>query len=206
MGLRRGTVVRRLVAGAASGVAATVAMSGWMLVVAPRGRRMEQPPEHIVRRAAQRLGVRARPADRRLVPVAALAHLAFGTAGGLGYTTLVRRPALRTGIPYALGIWATSYLGWAPGLRLMPPPHRDEPRRQLLTFGAHLVYGAALAWVAARAVPDSARTGGTADSPANRGSGATESRSGSHSVSPHSSSSQSSGGGSSSSGVQSSTD
>jgi hypothetical protein len=165
-------------------------MSGLMLVVAPRRRRMEQPPEHIVRRAAQRLGVPARPADRRLVPVAALAHLGFGAAGGLGYTALVRRPSPRTGIAYAMGIWATAYLGWAPGLRLMPPPHRDEPRRQLLTFGAHLVYGAALAWVAARAVPASPRT-----SDDDAGSART-----------HSSRSQSSGGGSSSSGVQPSTD
>lgn len=146
-------MLRRIVTGAVSGGLATVVMSGWMLATAPRRRRMEQPPEHIVRRAAQRLGVPVRPADRRLVPVAALAHLGFGAAGGVGYAALVRRPSLGTAVPYALGIWATSYLGWAPALGLIPPPNRDDRHRQLLTFGAHLVYGVALAGVAGRALP-----------------------------------------------------
>ncbi len=138
----------RLAVGAASGAAATAVMTGWMLATAPRGRQLEQPPQRIVRRAAQRLGVPVRRGDRRLVPVTAVAHLGFGAVGGVGYTALVKRPSLGTGVPYALGIWASSYLGWAPALRLMPAPRDDDRHRQLLTFSAHLVYGAVLALVA----------------------------------------------------------
>jgi hypothetical protein len=142
--------IARLVRGASSGAVATTAMTGWMLATAPRDRRFEQPPHRIVRRAAQRLGAPVRPSDRRLIPLAALAHFAFGAAGGAGYALLRPRPTMPSAIAYATGIWATSYAGWAPALRLMPSPPRDDRHRQVLTFTAHLVYGAALALAARR--------------------------------------------------------
>jgi hypothetical protein len=134
----------RLAGGAASGAAATVAMTGWMLATAPRDPGFELPPHRIVRRAAQRLGIPVRPADPKLIPATTVAHFAFGSAGGAGYALLRRRPSLPSALAYATGIWASSYAGWAPALRLIPPPQRDDRHRQVLTFTAHLVYGAAL--------------------------------------------------------------
>ena len=151
------TWIARIARGAASGAAATAVMTGWMLATAPRDPRFEQPPHRIVRRAARRLGVPVRRRDPRLVPATAVAHFAFGAAGGAGYALLRRQPSLPTALAYATGIWATSYAGWAPALRLIPAPPHDDRHRQVLTFTAHLVYGAALALAARRLLGDRPR-------------------------------------------------
>lgn len=48
------------------------------------------------------------------------------------------------GVVYGLGVWAVSYLGWLPALRLMPKATHDRSERNAIMIAAHLVWGYAL--------------------------------------------------------------
>lgn len=132
--------------GGVAGAAATLAMSVPMLVAGRLGVMGTQPPEAIVRRL---LGWSYRPwRARESGAAASIAHVAFGAAGGIGFALARRglpwvdRPG--AGIVYALGIWASAYLGWVPALRILPRADRDRPGRPAVMIVAHVVYGAAL--------------------------------------------------------------
>ena len=45
---------------------------------------------------------------------------------------------------YGLGVWAMSYLGWIPAVRILTPAHRHPLRRNLLMIAAHIVWGLTL--------------------------------------------------------------
>jgi uncharacterized membrane protein YagU involved in acid resistance len=135
---------KRIVAGAISGAVATVVMTGWMVAGDATGPYGEQPPKRLVRRLARCAGVPAgrRGAGTRLAT--AVAHLGFGAGSGALYAAVVPRSSVPRGAAFGLGVWAASYLGWIPALGLLPPPHRDNPRRAWTMATAHLVYGAVL--------------------------------------------------------------
>jgi hypothetical protein len=136
--------IRRLAAGAASGLAATAVMSGWMAAGQLTGRHGEQPPKRLVRRLGRRLGVPTRRFGGGLWLASAAAHAGFGATCGAAYAAAVRRSSAGRGVAFGLGVWAASYAGWIPALDLLPPPHRDNPRRAWTVFTAHVVYGAVL--------------------------------------------------------------
>jgi hypothetical protein len=136
------------IAGAAIGVGATLGMSAIMVAGRRAGWMSRQPPEEIVEQSAMR-ATGDRPDEPTTDALGAVAHLAFGALGGAAYAvawsrTLPAAPAPLLGIGYATGIWAASYLGWVPALRLMPPADRDEPGRPIVMVAAHWVYGALL--------------------------------------------------------------
>ena len=135
---------QRIVEGGVAGTAATVAMSGWMAAGRLTGRHGEPPPKRLVRRMARRFGVPARRTGRGTWLAAAAGHLGFGASCGALYAAAVPRSTPVRGMAFGLGVWAVSYLGWIPALGLLPPPHRDNPRRAWTTLTAHLVYGAVL--------------------------------------------------------------
>jgi len=149
-----------LLAGAADGTAATLAMSGVMLAARRAGRMGELPPRRITRFALRR--ARAGAAPRRTKDaLSVLGHLAFGAGAGSLFEAGQRRWLVAGAGPYvgaAFGaaVWLVSYAGWVPALRILPPPHRDRPDRQATMLVAHLVYGAVLGALAdrrARRVP-----------------------------------------------------
>lgn len=136
--------------GVAAGTVATLAMSVPMLAATRLGIVQRQAPKQITDRVLQRVGladdVRS---DSARDALAAGNHLAFGAVGGVGFALLAPRlpaavPAVAAGMAYGLSIWTVSYAGWAPALRLVPPPDEDEPGRPILMLGAHLIYGAVL--------------------------------------------------------------
>ena len=134
---------RRAGRGAAAGFVGTVLMSAvqWPAAIAAAE---DPPPVEITERLHRYSGRRTRPGTV-LVRATAL-HLVFGTAAGALYGVLSPRRAREvTGIGFAGLIWAVSYLGWLPILRLHPPAHRDEPRRQVGNAAAHALYGLSLA-------------------------------------------------------------
>jgi hypothetical protein len=145
-------VIKSLLAGAAAGGLATVAMSAVMVGAKRAGITGELPPERITRRAIEAV-VDEAPSDEQENAAAAVAHLGFGAVAGALFAILMlwsggeRRPtpiAASAGVLYATGIWVVSYQGWVPGLGIMPPASRDRRGRVATMLVAHLVYGAAL--------------------------------------------------------------
>ena len=105
-----------------------------MLAATRLGLVREQAPTQITDRLLQRFGLADAVSDEATRDALAAAnHVAFGAVGGAGFALLTKRlprsiPLIPAGMAYALGIWAISYAGWAPALRLMPPPEKDEAR------------------------------------------------------------------------------
>ncbi len=143
----------RLVFGAIEGLAATLVMSGAFLLAQRAGLIDELPPRLIMERFLPRASLRTKRA------LATAAHLAYGT--GAGAARAVIPLPRRTGIAYAVLVWAASYEGWVPAAGVLPPAHRDVRSRAGTILVAHLVFGAALA--AARGI--GARVGPNSRSP-----------------------------------------
>lgn len=155
--------------GAVAGAVATIAMSVPMLAATRLGLIQEQAPQRITDRLLSRFRLADDVRDESSrEALAAANHVAFGAVGGAGFALLARRlpssiPLIPAGMAYAaLGIWTVSYAGWAPALRLMPPPDEDEPGRPVLMIAAHLIYGAVLGALTPKpaASPDRTKSGG----------------------------------------------
>jgi hypothetical protein len=142
--MREDDAVRAAVAGATTGVVATVVMSGVLAVAASRGWLREPPPRAIVRTALPGLS------EPTVNAAAVVAHLGYGAAAGALHRVLLRGPGPAASVLYALALWAGSYQGWVPLLGALPPAHLDDRRRQGSMIAAHVVYGAVLGTLAAR--------------------------------------------------------
>lgn len=139
-------MIGSLVRGALAGAGATVAMSIIMVISERIGLMGRHPPERIVEHG---MAAADEPPDPdTLDAIAGAAHLAFGTVGGAAFGLLMSSRASVTGqrlaIPWALIIWAVSYFGWIPALRILPPPSEDRPGRAWTMLSAHIVYGGTL--------------------------------------------------------------
>jgi len=133
-----------VVAGAGTGLVATLAMSGVLVLAARRGLLKEPPPRAIVRTALPGLSEEAVDAG------AILAHLGYGSAAGVLHRALLGSPGPVASVLYGLGLYAGSYEGWVPVLGALPPAHLDDRARQASMIAGHVVYGAVLSLAAAR--------------------------------------------------------
>ncbi len=135
--------------GAAAGIGATAAMSGFMLVAQRIGLLERLPPLEMTSKSIERsgLGDDVEPEDH--ADLGWLAHYACGAAAGALFAVARRRlrpgPTVGHGIAFGLLVWLVSYAGWIPALGLLPPPTEDEPGRPAGMILAHVVYGASLA-------------------------------------------------------------
>jgi hypothetical protein len=136
--------IKRVATGSACGVLATMVMSGWMFVGQLVSRHGEQPPKRLVRGLAGRAGIPTKRRGVGTVAVTGAAHLGFGLGGGAVYGAVVHRSSVPRGVAFGIGVWAVSYVGWIPALRLMPPPYKDLRGRAWTILSAHVVYGAVL--------------------------------------------------------------
>jgi hypothetical protein len=134
---------RRTARGALAGGAATVAKSAVQFPTAvAAGRR--PPPHEITRRL--HLGFGRRPDPPTVLMKGLALHLAFGTACGALYATFApRRLRELTATAYAGLLYAGSYRGLLPAMRLHPHSGKDDTSRQVGNLVAHLVYGVTLA-------------------------------------------------------------
>ena len=48
------------------------------------------------------------------------------------------------GTAFGLVVCAASYAGWIPAVGVLPPPHRDNPRRAWTMLIGHVIYGSVL--------------------------------------------------------------
>ncbi|WP_184117432.1 hypothetical protein [Aminobacter sp. DSM 101952] len=132
--------MRIILLGALAGLAATMSMTATMRRMhrqLPDELRYPLPPRQIVDQTI--------PLDREEAARGAtmLAHFGFGALSGALYTL----PAMMRlgGAGYGLAVWAGSYLGWVPGLRILSPATRHPRERNLLMIAAHVVWGVTLA-------------------------------------------------------------
>lgn len=148
------THLKAALRGAVAGGVATLPMSAVMLAAGQAGLMGEQPPRTIFESllAMARIPV---PDERTEEPLVAAAHIGYGMLAGAAYGLLRERvrlplPPAAEGVGYGLLIWALSYEGWIPAMRIMPPPEEDRPGRPASMIAAHLVYGAVLGALAPR--------------------------------------------------------
>lgn len=143
--LRGDDVLARALRGAAAGTVATLPMTLVLGVQAALTER-QLAPERVTEGLAHRVGLE--PDDRTLDVATTVNHLAYGAGMGALYGVLRgRRRAGRgavVGTAFGVAVWFVSYTGWIPAVGILPPPTRDDVRRQSLTHLAHWVYGAVL--------------------------------------------------------------
>jgi hypothetical protein len=142
-----------LVRGAGAGVAATGAMSVAMFAAQRAGLLHKLPPENITEAALDTLDVDR--SERTEDALTTASHFAYGAACGALFglgLPFARRlaPATLTGALFGAAVWAVSYAGWVPAMGILPPPTKDDPRRQGSMLGAHLVFGGVLGWLLRR--------------------------------------------------------
>ncbi len=142
--------------GAAAGFAATIPMTAVILALhrlLPREREMELAPFEVAEGVAEVTGVEAAVPEEVLVPGEIVAHFGYGAAAGVLHqaltgTSIMARMAF--GAIFGFAVWAASYLGYLPALRIRRPATRDPWQRNFTMIVAHLVWGATLGLLAAR--------------------------------------------------------
>lgn len=143
--------LRQIGHGAAAGLAATVPMTIAMEVIQrllPPDEQTPQEPLIITRKLLMRTGLDRYMDRHQQLALTAVAHFAYGAASGAAYLWLGQRlplPQRLRGPAFGLLVWAGSYAGWLPVLKILPPPSRRPVGRNLLLIGAHLVWGVACA-------------------------------------------------------------
>lgn len=153
----KNAAMTRVARGLVAGTAATGAMSAAMFAFKGVGAMGRMPPQVITDAALIETGaLQATPPELRK-PVrrvsATLMHFGFGAAMGAlfeGVRGTFARKMSRAGLYvsstlFGLSVWAVSYAGWVPALRIMPPPQHDRPGRPTSMVLAHVVFGAAMA-------------------------------------------------------------
>lgn len=137
--------------GAIAGAVATIPMTLVMAILhrrLPQTRHRPEPPIEITAEVAKKAGMRKLLAGPRLLMATFITHFGFGAATGAMYAPLATQPRVASnagGILFGLGVWAASYLGWVPALRILPPATRHPAQRNMLMILAHVAWGASLA-------------------------------------------------------------
>lgn len=139
--------------GAGSGVVASLSMSALMLAAQKAGLTGKLPPRKITQRALNALRV---PRGKKTDGLSTFAaHLGYGSAAGAFYSTWLKgrflpRNPVAEGMLFGTALWAASYFGWVPAMKILPMPTKDRPGRSLTVFVGHLVYGAVLGFFGRR--------------------------------------------------------
>lgn len=142
-----------LLAGGAAGLAAAVPMTATMAALFPALPPEDQhplPPRHVVERVTAEAGVDDDLSEPEKQGVTTVAHLGYGATTGALYGLIrphVPLPGAVAGVAYGLAVWAGSYMGLLPALRLYPHAKDDSAERDALMIAAHVVWGATLGLV-----------------------------------------------------------
>lgn len=143
----------RLLLGLICGIAATGPMSVVMVLLhrrLPDRERYPLPPREITTKAVEQVAEPAKLAPATRSALTWLAHFGYGGAAGALYAVTERRlpgGGVARGSVFGLLVWAVSYLGLLPGLRVLTSATRHPARRSALMIGAHLVWGWFLATI-----------------------------------------------------------
>lgn len=76
--------------------------------------------------------------------VSTLLSVGYGSTGAALYTAFRSDPdTMLDGAALGAAVWAAGYLGWLPGLDLLPPIQKQKPAHIAASLGQHVVYGVA---------------------------------------------------------------
>lgn len=142
-------MVKGIVQGALSGLAATAPMTGAMLWghrKLPWRERYPLPPKQITMTLAREAGIAEKLNHEEQTALTAAAHFGYGATMGAMYAVVCgrERAGALTGVLFGATVWAGSYLGLLPALGILARATSHPLRRNLLMIGAHFVWGAAL--------------------------------------------------------------
>jgi len=160
-----GALARQLLAGAVSGLVATIPMTMAMLVLhrlLPRYERFKLPPLQITDVLLHRTVGKATVNTATNRAVAFAMHFGYGTGVGAIFGPVAVRVSVSSmvsGVLYAMLVWAGSYLGWIPAASILPPATRHPARHNAIMILAHVIYGAALGMMFGRVRPASGSGG-----------------------------------------------
>lgn len=148
-------LIRAALNGSIAGAVATTTMTGFMRLSQQTGfYQKELPPTKVTQAATKTLGVEqfVSPAGETLLT--GLAHWAFGMIGGAVFGVAGKTshwiPTRFGGLVFGLLVWAVSYMGWIPALRILPMPWNERGKHGSMPFIAHVIYGATLGIVVRR--------------------------------------------------------
>jgi uncharacterized membrane protein YagU involved in acid resistance len=110
----------------------------------PSRQRYPLPPREIIQEVLSEAAEhRITEAHRQTLTMAA--HFGYGAATGALYAAARPRGNPGLGALYGVLVWAASYLGWIPAMRILRPATQHPGRRNSLMIGCHLVWGATMA-------------------------------------------------------------
>lgn len=136
--------------GVLAGLIATVPMTVFMLLAQrflPGHQQYALPPERITTKIAKRLGFGHKMDKPKRVGASLLAHFGYGANMGAMYvpfTRWLRLPPFAKGAVFGLIVWAGSYFGLLPALKLPEQAPKQPAQRNLLMIVAHLIWGTTL--------------------------------------------------------------
>lgn len=148
--------------GAMLGAAATVPMTAFMLAAYRwlPGQQQEAgfPPKQLtdemLERGREELNERStfdiQLNDGQKLSAALTSHFAYGASMGSLYSSVSGRwplnkmPGFLKGGMFGAGVWAASYLGWVPGMKLSPSATKEPPQRNAMMIAAHVIWGTTL--------------------------------------------------------------
>jgi uncharacterized membrane protein YagU involved in acid resistance len=147
---RQRSLVDEALAGAVSGLVATVPMTITMFAVQkmlPRREQTTLEPRRVSDDMLRKADLHDDVSEGGKEKFSVAAHFGYGAGTGMIYALAGRLlplpPGLR-GPVYGLFVWAASYAGWLPAVNTLPPPHRRPLGRNLLLIVAHFVWGIAI--------------------------------------------------------------
>ena len=141
------TLIRGAVAGACATLPMTLCMTRLFRTLPP-DQQYPLPPAEITAILTHRLGLGVHFTPKEQTMLTLMAHIAYGSAGGVLYGIVAEefaQPAPIKGMIYGLFLWSISYLGWLPGLHILSSAIEHPTQRNRLMITAHLVWGTILA-------------------------------------------------------------
>jgi putative membrane protein len=137
-----------LLAGAVGGLIACLAMSQFHAffqnMESPDQDKQEDSTVKTASAVSQRIFHHELTAQQKKIAGPAV-HYGFGTSVAMFYGAAVEiLPVLRTGwgVPFGVAVWLGAHVITVPALGLSEPVTRSTPGREMVEFGAHLLYGA----------------------------------------------------------------
>ncbi len=141
-----------LLPGAVAGAAATVPMTLTLFAVAPFLPDVRAfPPRMAVRMVTGKAGLWQQLPARQRSRLSWLGHFGYGALMGSVYAPLAARSGTGgagSGVAFGLAVWAGSYLGALPALGIRRPLRKSFRDDHVQLVVGHLVWGAALGWLA----------------------------------------------------------
>jgi uncharacterized membrane protein YagU involved in acid resistance len=105
------------------------------------------PPRQITEELAERAKVDHHLGEDGMRTAAYVNHFGYGAAAGAAYGLVARgtpMAPLVSGTLFAIAVWAVSYFGWLPAMKILPPAHEHSARGNAIMVLAHLIWGSVM--------------------------------------------------------------